>query len=360
MNRFARLTVCLSLLSLGMSRTALAQREMHWDALEVSAHLLAGGKLDVTETHTMVFTGQWNGGERRFRTLPRQTVTLLAVARWVDERWKRLTEDSRLDSLDEFAWTDSGTLRWRTRRPSDSPFANTAVRYQLHYVLSPVLFEEAGGYRLDQNFAFADRDGTIARFVLRFTHDPAWQPLSTLREAYTAGPLPPGGGFVLNLLLRHTGATIPVTFQRGRPAEIAMAVSVLLGFMALAVPWFFFREHSSGRFAPLATEQVDERWLQTHILKHPAEVVAAAWDGSIGKAAVVALIARMVSEGKLDSRIEAIKGGSAMALRLKVDRATLEGYERTLVDQLFFDGRTETNTNLVTNHYWGEGFDPSK
>ena len=49
-----------------------------------------------------------------------------------------------------------------------------------------------------------------------------------------------------------------------------------------------------------------------------------------------------------------------MALSLKVDRSTLEGHERALVDGLFFDGRTETTTELVKAHYRDEGFDPVK
>ena len=47
----------------------------------------------------------------------------------------------------------------------------------MRYILSAILLKEADGYRLDHDFAFADRDGTIDRFVLRFTHDQAWQPI---------------------------------------------------------------------------------------------------------------------------------------------------------------------------------------
>ena len=125
-----------------------------------------------------------------------------------------------------------------------------------------------------------------------------------MREVYTAGPLPPGKSFVLSLPLRHTGAQVPATLDLSRPPEIGIAVAVILGLTALAVLWFFIREQSYGRFAPLATDQVDERWLSEHILKHPAEVIGAAWDESIGKEEVVALIARMVSEGKLGSEVE--------------------------------------------------------
>ncbi len=100
------------------------------------------------------------------------------------------------------------------------------------------------------------------------------------------------------------------------------------------------REGRHGRFAPLVTD-IDEGWLREHILNYPAEVVGAAWDEGISAPEVVALIARMVTEGKLSSTVN--KGG-ALSLQLEVDRKTLEGHERTLVDGLFFGGRTQTST----------------
>ena len=51
---------------------ALAQRDLHWSALQVTASLDATGTLHVAEVHTMVFTGDWNGGERTFNIRPRQ------------------------------------------------------------------------------------------------------------------------------------------------------------------------------------------------------------------------------------------------------------------------------------------------
>jgi len=70
-------TRCLSLLFVLMlccitSNVQGAERELHWDTLEVEAHLNGNGVLDVTEHHTMVFTGDWNGGERVFNVRPRQ------------------------------------------------------------------------------------------------------------------------------------------------------------------------------------------------------------------------------------------------------------------------------------------------
>ena len=51
--------------------TLLAQRQLSWDALDVTASLDGDGTLDVVETQAMVLTGDWNGGERTFNLRPR-------------------------------------------------------------------------------------------------------------------------------------------------------------------------------------------------------------------------------------------------------------------------------------------------
>lgn len=339
--------------------SAIAQRELSWDSLEVTAHLDADGRLNVAEAQTIVFTGDWNGGERTFDIRPRQHLSFNGIFRAESGGWKALAEDSRLDDADEYGWADARTLRWRSRRPSDPPFAGTSIRYELRYVLSSILLKEGDRYRLDHDFAFPDRAGTIARFALRLTLDPAWQAMSEVRPLYTAVALAPGRSFVLDIPLLYTGTNIPSALDLTRPREVVAGVWIVLGATLLAVLWFFVREKSYGRFAPLMP-QVDESWLREHILKYPAEVVAAAWDENVGSAEVVALIARLVGDGKLESSVGKGEGKRAsMTLRLKVDRTALEGHERTLVDKLFFDGRTETSTSIVRAHYRDKGFNPA-
>ena len=58
-----------------------AERELPWAALDVVAHLQADGVLDVTERHTIVFTGDWNGGERVFNVRSRQKLEFLGMQR---------------------------------------------------------------------------------------------------------------------------------------------------------------------------------------------------------------------------------------------------------------------------------------
>ena len=353
-------TICV-LIALSAPRNALAQRELHWRRLQVAARLGADGGLHVVETHTMVFTGDWNGGERRFNIGPQQSLSLTRISRQDGGTWRDLNLSSALERVDEYAWTDSGTLRWRSRLRTDPPFANTAITYALEYDLLGVLVTNGDGYQLDHDFAFPDRAGPIYDFELSLDLDSVWQPSTAVRRVYTASGLRPGRGFVLTIPLHYTGAGLPRTRTVRSLRGIALPASIVLAAAVLAMLAFVWREDSYGRFTPVPTGAVDGAWIAANVLKYPAEVVGAAWDEDIGTPEVVALVARMVGEGKLESSVSATGGPSgSMTLGLKVDRSTLTGYERTLVDALFFDDRSETSTAEVRDHYRDTGFDPAK
>ena len=69
----------------------------------------------------MVFTGDWNGGEREFRLRFGQRYELARFTR-IDPATGgevELTEGD-LDDVDEYAWHDSSTLRWRGVKPAAS------------------------------------------------------------------------------------------------------------------------------------------------------------------------------------------------------------------------------------------------
>ena len=130
------ITACaVALCVLALPAGALAQRALHWDNVEVAAHLDAEGRLLVTETQTMVFNGDWNGGERRFNIRPRQQLRLLGLDRADGGRSIPMVRDSSLDDVDDYAFTDDTTLRWRSRLPTDAPFANATKTYVLRYQL---------------------------------------------------------------------------------------------------------------------------------------------------------------------------------------------------------------------------------
>ncbi len=352
-HRFIR-ACAVVLCMIALPAHALAQRALHWDTVDVAAHLDAEGKLLVTETQTMVFNGDWNGGERRFNIRPRQNLQLITLNRAEGAGWKSMVRDSSLDDVDDYAFSDDTTLRWRSRLATDPPFANTKITYVLLYQLSNIVLKDGDDYTLDHDFLFPEREGVITRASVALTFDPEWQPLTDVQGRYSAEQLPSGEGLVLTIPLRYTGAGVPLALDTTLRRGIIRALWLLLVIPIVVVGWVFTRERWYGRFAPLHT-QVDEAWIREHIVKHPAEVVAAAWDNRVESAEVVALIARLVAEGKLTSGGK----GKSMSLHLAVDRETLDGYERALVDGLFFDKRTDTSTDLIQRHYRKTGFDPA-
>ena len=213
---------------------------------------------------------------------------------------------------------------------------------------------------LDHDFAFPDRVGEIRRFSLRLSFDGAWQPAADVRDTYTAGPIAPGRSYVLTIPLRYSGAGAPLVLDTSRPREVVIAVSAILGVLALAVLALFVREQRLGRFAPVTADRVDGEWIQQNILSYPAEVVGAAWDQDVDKDEVTAIISRLVNEGKLTSQVATSPSRSYLSLQLQASRESFDGYERTLIDGLFFDGRTTTSTDEVIAHYQSTGYNPAK
>ena len=56
-------------------------RALRWRRVGIDARLDSAGMLHVAETQEMVFTGAWNGGERRFNVRPGQTFTFERMER---------------------------------------------------------------------------------------------------------------------------------------------------------------------------------------------------------------------------------------------------------------------------------------
>jgi len=336
---------------------AAQPRSLHWRALEVAAELDRDGRLHVRERHYMVFTGDWNGGERRFRLEKGQSLQLHRVTR-LDGFGARDLRQASPPAVDEFFWAEPRLLRWRSRVPSDPPFRGTEIVYGLEYTLSGVLVYRDGVYRLDHDFAFTDRPGPIARFVLDLRLDPAWRSPVAFPERVTAGPLVPGAGYTVHLPLTHEGAA-PGAVDHGAPgwrlALLALFATVVLARLAL----FWRGERAAGRLEPLVPpDGVDTRWLEANLLHVPAEVVGATWDRSVGAPEVAATLARLEVEGRIETWAD--EGvPSVRHLRLVGPRTSLRGHERVLMDALLVKGGDTTDTRTVQRHYQSKGFDPA-
>lgn len=338
-------------------------RTLHWREMVVSARLDADGRLHVRERQAMVFDGAWNGGERVFDLRWGQDLALNGVARLdpvTGARTPLVSGD--LDRVDRFDWTGSETLRWRSRLESDPPFRNREIVYELDYVIWPVLVPgDDGEYRLRHDFAFPDRDGVIERFEVELTFDPAWAAPAGARLVEAAERLPPGRGYTLDVPLRYVGAGEPAAVPVGAPAwarTLAVAGALLVPLLVLT--GLRRRAADLDLVAPVTPpEAIDDTWLRDHIFGYQAEIVGAAWDRSVGEAEVAALLARLVEEGKLTSRIEEKAGEPVLHLRRVAPLDDLPEHERDLLEGLFFDGGDSTDTASIRKHYKEKGFDPA-
>ena len=326
--------------------------------MDVEARLDADGRLHVTERQAMVFTGDWNGGERIFRIGQGQSVKLESVTR-VDAATgekKRLSEGD-LSQVDQYRWTDPRTLRWRSRLPSDPPFNFTEIGYEIAYTQSGILTRQGDDYILDRDFAFPDRPAAIKSFSLDLAFDSVWQPKRPWPGRLTRGPIPPGQGLVVTLPLAYRGTGRPAAARTGTTAGQRWAVFAFLlaGIVALFVA-FRRRETALGRFAPLLPPgAIDAAWLEKNVFSMLPEEAGALWDEAIGAPEVAAVIARLAAEKKIEAKAE----GKKLTLKRLVPLDHFSGYEKSLVQALFFDG-DETDTDKIKKHYRASGFDRPK
>ncbi len=348
---------------------AFAAKSLYWKALNVEATLDVEGRLHVMERHQMVFTGDWNGGERRFRVAGNQRLRFQGLAR-VDTRSGGMLalREGDLSNVDHYSWFDKHVLRWRSRLPTDPAFEETELVYMLYYTLDNTLLPTEEGYLLDHDFAFPERHGAIEEFTLTLHLDPIWQTEQPIPEIFRTYHLAPGTSQIMKLPLVYQGT--------GKPAGVAYSIlfmvpayvrcSLVGAFLLIAFFywWSFYRnEKALGRFEPLPPlETIDRQWLKQNILSYPPEVVGAAWDNKVGPSEVGAVIARMVEEGKLHSEVRTgrfeMKGEPVLFLSLLVDRHYLRGYEYELVEALFFENST-TDSERLLRHYGNVGFNPA-
>jgi len=339
-----------------------AQRSLHWRDVRVDATLATGGALRVKETQTIVFTGDWNGGERRFDVRPRQRFEFVRMQRIDSAGIARPMRAGDLSVVDGYDLVDSRTLRWRSRLPSDPPFESTVITYVLEYSYSNILVPDGDNWVLDHDFGLADRAGVIENVAVRLDLEPEWQPTMPFAGMWQGKDLPPGEGFVVRVPLRYVGEGDVSAVNLGAdPIERGILAVVSLLLIASFGRRLYRRERGTGRLDPLPPpESVDQQWLEDHVFKHLPEVVGAAWDNQTGASEVAAVLARLVSEGRMRSEVR--PGGMfkdpVLYLELLVGRDRFHGYEQRLIDALFAKGERNTDTARVRERYKKSGFDP--
>lgn len=345
-----------------LASAAAAAKDLSWRAFDVKARLDASGALHVVETQTMIFDGDWNGGERTFRVLPGQSLSFESITRVDPDGTRHPMAEGDLSAVDEYRFVGNNVLRWRSRLPSDPPFDHAERVYEIAYTLSGILVKQGDRFVLGHDFAFPDRQYPIQKFTLALSLDPVWKPQAPLSERFESGVLAPGRGYVVRVELAYAGAGAP-SVNRVPAAQAAASPAVrrgLLAAFAIAVVLFFValwrRGAAAGLFAPLTpAERIDEAWLEENLLSLSAEEAGALWDEKIGPPEVAAVLARLESEKKISSQPD----GKKLTMRLLSPLQSFHDYEHELLTGLFFGGRKETDTDAIKAHYKSSGFDPA-
>ena len=350
------------------------ERSLYWSDFSVQAYLDGDGRLHIKEKQTIVFNGSWNGGERTFHIRKGQSFRLNGIYRVAPDGEQYLLQKGHISKVDNYTWHDRKTLRWRNRLPADPPFVNEAITYILDYSLAKIIASTAEGkYLLSHDFAFAQRTGIIKTFHLELALDEQWNqngfPL-TINQA----DIQPGESIVVTKTLDHllTGPSLlyktPSRISRRMHLATAQAawwlslscgILLTLLFVYCSVS-FLLHESRNGRFKPLPDlTDIDHAWLEEHVFSLLPETVGATWDKKTSGHEVAAVLARLVVEEKMASRLEQVTipilgwrvpGNFTLYLDLLKSRESFTGYERELIDGFFIDGDT-TDSKKIRAHY---------
>lgn len=349
-------------------------RSLFWQDMTVRASLDGDGRLHIREQQTMVFSGDWNGGEREFQVRPGQRMQFEGISRLAKDGHEVPLVRGNLKLVDHWDYNGSTAIRWRSRLPSDPAFNNTRITYVLRYSLSHILIANEGGYQLNHDFCFPDRNGLVKDFRLDLEFAPVWQsgPVSMVRN-----DIPPGQGAVLRQQLYFSGQGSPTLFKEQpphpavipspppSPAAIWLRVILLVVFVGGSL-WrlrmFFQWEKGLDRFVRVeSADMINHQWLEKELFVYKPEVVGATWDKTTSTAEVAAVLARLMQEGRMESWMEPYRlpffnlriPGMAPVLHLKLlqPRRSFLGYEQKLIKGLFVGNSMTTSTKTIREYY---------
>ncbi len=349
-------------------------KSLYWQDITIQANLDSAGRLHIREQQDMVFSGKWNGGERKFFLRPGHKMQFESLARLTGDGQEIKLIRGSLGLVDRWNHNGKKSIRWRSRLPSDPPFSNTPISYVLRYSIGNILTKVDNGYLLNHDFCFTDRAGVVKDFKVTLAFDPVWnsEPVTIVRH-----DIPPGLGAIYKQTLSFSGLTVPevYTVPEGvpdspkrsivRPAPLWLT-TVVLALLFVFILWrglrFFRWEKRLNRFVPLpANEEVSPEWLEREVLCYKPEVVGATWDKTTSTPEVAAVLARLVLEKKLKSTLTPYRLPffditlsfipPELHLELLVDRESFYGYEHELIEGLFVDDSPSTSTKKIREHY---------
>ncbi len=325
-------------------------KSLDWEQIEVDAYLGKDGSLEITETQSIRFSGDWNGAYRRYDLGMGEKIKFISLDRKLENgTWISLKSGS-LYYTDEFQYDQlRHEIKWRSRMPSDKPFDNTILVYKIKVKYMDILRREGGDkFRLDHDFGFSDRKGDIGRMSIHLKVHEDWKIPGKFENSLTFlsnSPLSPDQKMIVQLDLRYTGTEIksfspsPLRIYFFRGIELIL---IICGLGILNFLIYIYAKKIGIMDEPI---RIDSWKLFYEILSDtkPEYVAILAESGM-----TETWMTRLTNEGKL--RLSYSEKTNIILRKLVEDEAFSETDQKILKDLFVYGGR-EVSSNQIKEYY---------
>ncbi len=385
----SRTSPCLSLLIFFcLAIFARANWDKNWDRIQIDAHLLDSGAVEVVERMTAILDGDMDTLERPLSTGPDQAIVLRRLVR-EDAVGEQVLNVGDRRERDRYDFTD-GVLTWGIGAP-EGGWKNATLtfrlEYELRYALAPAWdiplmpdrfgswgefrefparirtaftkWREAGArvakrYRYEHEIRFPPFPATGPRETqYNIKYDKAWRLIFPERDLGRGSE----ESYRVSLLFEFLQPGVPSAIELWKPvARLGSIALAVLFALALSAIWFASELRARG----LWKGRINYAWFEQNIAPMRPEALARFGERSVAEM-FPNFLARMRNSGVV--AVEDLPGAedetSKVKLRLMNESASLAPYEREVITRLFPKGR-ESGSDVLAEHYknHGGGFDP--
>jgi hypothetical protein len=382
--RFTPAVVACLVAGLAGARAEAAE----WTLIDVRAHILNDGRVEVVETHHLTLPKTGDTMFRDFGLGTDQQIVLHAVTRTgPDGEPHRLAAVENVLGPDQFRYYGRGHVYFSIPPLGDDVALVYRFEYELVNGVTPAWGMPSGEaswepddgpvspwtrvaglidgwreavrrgttWRFDQDVLMPSRAGsghTVRRIDYRLEYDSAWRQTAPEVEV---GHAIPDDRYRAMAAFTYLGTTPPAT--RARDAALIRAASLAAMPVLGGVAWLLAIGlwQLAGRRAP-----IDRAFVDTRFLSRTPEELACVYDRTPPRAE--ALLNRLVGQGALQAQALPEPDDPDVTLRrvrlrLLAPAETLAPLEREVVEGLF-GGSRETDPDVVAQRYRGREFDP--
>lgn len=325
-------------------------KTLDWDQIEVDAYLDKDGSLEITETQSIRFSGDWNGAYRRYDLGLGEKIKFISLDRKLENGTWISLKSGPLYYTDEFQYDQlRHEIKWRSRMPGDKPFDNTILVYKIKMKYFGILRREGGdNFRLDHDFGFSDRKGNIGRMSIQLKLHEIWKIPGKFENSLTFvsnSPLPPDQKMTVSLDLKYTGNEIeslspsPIRIYFFRGIELIL---ILFGLGILNFLLYLYARKIGIMDEPIRIDSWKLFYEKLSDTK-PEYVAILAESGM-----TETWMTRLINEGKL--QLSYSEKTNIILRKLVEDDAFFET-DQKILKALFVNGGKEISSNQIKEYY---------